>query len=169
MNEPWPRGRSKHGGVDRVPLPAPVLGQLWLAGKHYVGPDPVAALAECGCETVVCLCESFEFEDRYPDYAAWLDSSVGADRSVWWPVPDLHAPPLESARSLVAEIARRLDAGEGVLVHCGAGMGRAGTIAAAVLMHYGLTLDQALEAVGTARPGAGPEAGVQKELLERMG
>jgi hypothetical protein len=167
MNEPWPRGRSRHGGVDRVPLPAPVAGRLWLAGKHYVGPDPVAALAECGCDTVVCLCESFEFEDRYPDYAAWLDSS--SEASVWWPVPDLHAPPLESARSLVTEIARRLDGGEGVLVHCGAGMGRAGTVAAAVLIHYGSSVAGALEVVAAARAGAGPEAGVQKELLERMG
>jgi hypothetical protein len=146
-----------------------VTGHLWLAGKHYVGPDPGSVLAECDASTVVCLCESFEFEDRYPGYAAWLDSDAGGDRSVWWPVPDLHAPPLESARSLVAEITRRLDAGEGVLVHCGAGMGRAGTIAAAVLMHYGLTLEEALDTVATARPGAGPEAGVQKELLERMG
>ena len=112
---------------------------------------------------MVCLCESFEIDERYPGYVAWLEGSP--ERGIWWPVPDLHAPPVESARALVADVVARLDGGEGVLMHCGAGMGRAGTLAAAVLLHYGVSLDEALSTVASARPGAGPEVGAQKDLL----
>src|SRR6185437_16214955 len=156
-------GRSRHGGVDEIPLPAHVRGRLWLAGRRYVGPDPAGALESVGASVIVCLCESFEIEDRYPGYVAWLD---GADRSggaeaLWWPVPDLHAPPVDSARALIVDVCDRLDRGAGVLVHCGAGMGRAGTVAAAVLLHYGVPLEEALDQVARARPGAGPEVGAQ--------
>jgi protein-tyrosine phosphatase len=65
----------------------------------------------------------------------------------------------------VADIAAHLDAGTGILMHCGAGMGRAGTLAAAVLLHYGVPLPEALETVAGSRPGAGPEVGAQKDLL----
>jgi protein-tyrosine phosphatase len=162
--EPWPRGRSRHGGVDEVPLPAGVPGHLWLAGRRYVGPDPEQAMASVGASMVACLCESFEIEDRYPKYFEWLDGPA----ALWWPIPDLHAPPLESARPLVADLACHLDRGEGVLLHCGAGMGRAGTVAAAVLLHYGLPLEEALDQVARARPGAGPEVGAQLDLLQAL-
>lgn len=161
-DDAWPRGRSRHGGVDEIPLPPTVPGRLWLAGKRYVAPDPDGALRSVGADVVVCLCESFELADRYPGYVDWLDSS-GA--SVWWPVPDLHSPPIESAQALVADVAGHLNAGRSVLVHCGAGMGRAGTVAAAVLMHYDVPIETAIAQVAEARPGAGPEVGAQKDLL----
>ncbi len=149
-----------------MPLPPSVPGRLWLAGKRYVCPDPAAALSSVEASVVVCLCESFEIEERYPAYVDWLDAA-GAS-AVWWPVPDLHAPPLESARSLVADVAGHLDAGEGVLAHCGAGMGRAGTLAVGVLLHYGVPLGDALATVADARPGAGPEVGAQTDLLTAL-
>lgn len=167
MSGTWPRGRSLHGGVDEVPLPSRVAGRLWLAGKRYVCPDPEASLGSVGASVVVCLCESFEIEERYPGYLDWLDKA--GPSALWWPVPDLHAPPLESARRLIAEVTARLDAGAGVLAHCGAGMGRAGTLAAGVLVHYGMPLGAALAAVAAARPGAGPEVGAQQDLLEELG
>jgi protein-tyrosine phosphatase len=161
MHAPWPRGRARHGGIDQIPLPPEVPGRLWLAGRRYVGPDPEAALASVGAGVVVCLCESGELEARYPRYVDWLETGP----AVWWPVPDLHAPPIESARALVADVVAHLDAGEGVLVHCGAGMGRAGTVAAAVLVHYGVPRERALATVAESRPGAGPEVGAQQDLL----
>jgi hypothetical protein len=172
VKEPWPRGRSRHGGIDRIPLPPDVGGSLWLAGKRYVAPDPVAALESVGASVMACLCEPFELEARYPGYVAWLRaveaSGTGAATALWRPVPDLHAPPVESARALVAELAAHLDRGAGVLMHCGAGMGRAGTMAVAVLLRYGRPLEDALGTVAGARPGAGPEVGAQSELLAAL-
>lgn len=51
------------------------------------------------------------------------------------------------------------------VLHCGAGIGRAGTIAAALLMRGGLSHDEALARVASSRPMAGPEAGAQRDLL----
>ncbi len=160
----WPSGRALHGGVDEIPLPAGGGGRLWLCGKHFVAPDPEAALAGIGADTVVCLNEQGELAGRYPGYVTWLQENQ-PDRALWWPIPDLHAPDIEDAASLIAELRRRLAAGHGVLLHCGAGIGRAGTIAAGLLIDVGMSVEDAVAHVGAHRPMAGPEAGVQAELL----
>jgi protein-tyrosine phosphatase len=161
-----PGDRSRHGGVDEVPLPAGG-GRLWLCGKHYVGPDPEAALAGVGATTVVCLNERRELADRYPDYVEWLERNRPS-RAVWHPIPDLHAPSLEEAGVLHDELRRRVDGGEGLLLHCGAGIGRAGTIAAALLVTMGIPTSQAIATVAAHRPMAGPEAGAQADLLAAL-
>ena len=158
--------RSVHGGIDEIPLPV-ASGRLWLCGKHYVGPDPEAALASVGADVVVCLSERHELVDRYPGYVEWLRANAAA-RAVWYPVPDLHAPRLADADELLAALRARLAAGEGVVVHCGAGIGRAGTVAAALLVSYDTPMADALVAVRRHRPMAGPEAGAQTELLEAL-
>jgi protein-tyrosine phosphatase len=151
------------GGIDEIPLPAGP-GRLWLCGKHAVGPDPEAALVRAGAATIVCLNEAYELADRYPDYVAWLRRESG-ERRVWFPVPDLHAPPLAEVLPLLDELHTRLDAGARLLVHCGAGIGRAGTVAALLLVGQGMGEDAALAHVAAPRPMAGPEAGTQRELV----
>jgi hypothetical protein len=157
--------RRRHGGVDEIPLPPPTPGRLWLCGKHFIGPDVEAALDRTGASTAVCLNERHEL-DRYPDYVDWLDAHH--DRSVWFPVPDLHAPPLDALGPLLTRLHDKLGRGEGLLVHCGAGIGRAGTIAAALLISLGVPLDEALATVSANRPMAGPEAGTQFDLLHAL-
>jgi protein-tyrosine phosphatase len=161
------RDRWRDGGVDQVPVPG-VPGQLWLCGKHAVGPDPEAALARIGGRgTIVCLNEPHELAERYPDYVAWLEAHRG-DRAVWFPIPDLHAPSLGVLRPLLGELDDRLAAGAHLLVHCGAGIGRAGTVAVCLLMGRGLGRDEALEVVAAHRPMAGPEVGAQRDLVDEL-
>jgi len=166
MSTPWPGERGRHGGADEIPLPVGP-GRLWLCGKHYVGPDPEDALRSVGAATIVCLSERPELADRYPSYVEWLDANQPA-RAVWHPVPDLHAPDLAAATDLLAELRRRIDAGEGLLVHCGAGIGRAGTTAVALLLTMGVPLGDAKAVVAAHRPMAGPEVGAQAELLAAL-
>lgn len=161
----WLKRRQRDGGIDRVPLPAAVPGQLWLCGKHAIAPDPTAAIAEVGgSATVVCLVERHELSDRYPDYVDWLDAA-GHDTAIWQPIHDLHAPAEPQAAALVDELAERLRSGATLLVHCGAGIGRTGTIAICVLIGLGLDQATAERVVAEARPGAGPEVGAQRELV----
>ena len=158
--------RSRNGGVDRIPLPVPT-GELWLCGKHFIGPDPEAAIRRVGATTVVCLNEAPEIAGRYPDYVAWLEANR-PERAIWFPVPDLHAPDAGPMADLLSQLHQRVVAGEVLLVHCGAGIGRAGTVAAALLMRLGASLPDAIATVAAHRPMAGPEAGAQLALLEAL-
>ncbi len=154
------------GGIHEIPLPHGP-GRLWLCGKHYIGPDPDAVLARFGASTVVCLVEEHELADRYPAYVSWLRANH--DRSaVWYPIHDLHAPPLEQMRPFLDGLVARLSVGESLIVHCAAGIGRAGTTAVALLLLHGLSLPDARATVAAHRPLAGPEAGAQRILLERL-
>ena len=164
----WLSRRQRDGGVDRVPLPDGVPGALWLCGKHAIGPDHERAIAETGADaTVVCLVERHELLGRYDTYVAWLDSERDG-RALWHPIPDLHAPSFEATVALVDDLVGRLQAGASLLVHCAAGIGRTGTIATCVLVALGASADEATRTIAEARPGAGPEVGSQRDLVERF-
>ncbi len=162
----WPHGRARDGGVDEIPLPVG-RGRLWLCGKHAIGPDPEALLARVEGSTVVCLNEADELEDRYPHYVDWLRANVPT-RAVWFPIPDLHAPPLERVQPFLGGLLDRLAVGEHLVVHCGAGIGRAGTIASCLLVQLGMAADDAVSWVAAHRPMAGPEVGEQRVLLDAL-
>lgn len=152
------------GGVHEVPIPG-VDGRMWLCGKHFIGPDPEAALHRTGSTHVVCLVQDHELRDRYPDYVGWLRQS---GRSTWFPIPDLSAPPLDVIESLFTRLHERLVAGESLIVHCAAGIGRAGTVASALCVMSGMGVDDAVAHVRRHRPGAGPEAGSQRVVLDEL-
>ena len=162
----WLNDRQRDGGVDRVALPASIPGSLWLCGKQAI----VTRYDAGAWDTVVCLVERHELDGRYPDYVAWLDAAGdptggAAGRAIWMPIHDLHAPPPAAMVDLVDRIVAALRRDRRVLVHCAAGKGRAGTTAVCVLVALGVEPDEALRTVATCRPGAGPEAGVQRELV----
>jgi len=66
----------------------------------------------------------------------------------------------------VEQIGHSLILGEQVLLHCAAGIGRTGTVAACVLKHLGASRDQALAAVRAA--GANPQSAVQSTWIDRF-
>ena len=155
------------GGIHEIPLPSPTPGRLWLCGKHAIGPDPEALLARVGADTVVCLTREHELADRYPDYVTWLRAQPPT-RVLWYPIHDLHAPTLDAFAPVLTGLVERVVAGERLVVHCAAGIGRAGTVAVAMLVSLGLPLDEALDHVRRHRPAAGPEVGAQLELVRRI-
>ena len=55
-----------------------------------------------------------------------------------------------------------LSSGGRVLLHCRGGLGRAGTVAARILVEFGYAPDVAIEAVRRARPGA-----IENSIQER--
>lgn len=159
----WLGPRGRDGGIDTVPVPGG--GGLSLCGKHAIAPDVHAALARCGATTVVCLVQEGELWGHWPHYVHWLRANDG-NTAVWFPVPDLSAPPLEEALPLLQQLLARLDAGEHLLVHCAAGIGRTGTVATCLLMARGMPLEAALAHLRQHRPMAGPEVGSQRDLVE---
>jgi atypical dual specificity phosphatase len=70
------------------------------------------------------------------------------------PVPGSCAPTQEQLDAGVLAITQALERGQRVAVHCGAGLGRAGTLLAAYLVSQGRTADEAMQRVRAARPGS---------------
>lgn len=70
-----------------------------------------------------------------------------------FPIRDMGVPAVSPTASLCREIERALLAGRPVAVHCQAGMGRTGTILAAVLVWLGMNADQAVDRVRAVARG----------------
>ena len=151
------------GGIHEIPTG--VAGRMFVCGKHHIGPDVHSVLAHTDNAHVVCLVERHELEHRYDDYLAWLDA--GGD-STWFPVHDMHAPRLADAQLLFSALAGMLRDGRNVVIHCAAGIGRAGTTAAGTLMFLGMSSAEALALVRGHRPMAGPQTQVQQLLLDEL-
>jgi protein-tyrosine phosphatase len=155
-----------YGGIHRIPTPG-AAGHLHACGFSVVGPDPVAALDDVGAVTLVCLLQPDEIDRRFPAFAGWL-AEPAPFHAVHLPTTDQSVADDELVAEAVGSLAGRLRAGEGVVMHCGAGMGRTGVLGALVLVALGRPVDDALAIVRAARPGAGPESGAQPSQVVRL-
>ena len=95
------------------------------------------------------------------------DLGIAPPQYLYLPTPDDHAPSLEHLRTGVKFIAGEVEQDGGVYVHCGSGIGRAATMAAAYLVSLGLTPQQAWDQIRVTRPFIRPTP-VQVEQLERF-
>ena len=150
-----------------VKLPAGIVGRLYLGsmpGRYEVFTEAWQAIVEHGIARVICLVPSDELQDKSPLHALAL-----REKRVPWvhesfPIEDFEAPADRKAFwALARKTAVRLGAGETVLAHCAAGIGRTGTFAVCVLLALGLTAAEARAAV--RRAGAGPQTAAQEELV----
>jgi protein-tyrosine phosphatase len=73
---------------------------------------------------------------------------------------------LAAFRDGIAQMAESLEAGDAVMLHCAAGIGRTGTAAACLLKRLGLPTAEALQRVRDA--GSNPENAVQSGLVDQF-
>ena len=115
--------------------------------------EDLDAIRDWGATAVVTLVTRAEMEQlKVPD----LGEGVRGRRMEWWhlPIPDGHAPDDDFEARWVetgAVIRRHLRSGRHLLVHCKGGLGRAGTIAARLMVELGTAPENAIRLVRESR------------------
>jgi atypical dual specificity phosphatase len=148
--------------LSRATMPPPGFSwvdQPHLAGMaHPGGADDLTWLRRHGIDVLISLTE-----DPLPRH--WVNDAGLMVVNV--PVPDME-PPTDRQLDYLLETIRKANAsGMGVAVHCGAGMGRTGTVLAAYFVARGLPPREAVEKVRDLRPGS-VETIEQERAVERF-
>jgi len=128
---------------DRHKVTTPGIGEVELPRNFSFILDDVAvsstpkrreqilAMDNMGIALVVTLTEE---QPLPPD---WFTNTRVTNTFV--PVTNYHPPTAEQTDVILQDIARVVASGRRAMVHCGGGKGRAGTVAACLLLRYGLT------------------------------
>ena len=82
-----------------------------------------------------------------------------------FPIPDRGVPDLGRFRKLIERISRELRGSRSVAVHCRAGIGRTGLVAACAMKSLGFSANEAVGIVSRARGVPIPDTEVQLKLI----
>ncbi len=144
--------------MDRIAAGAGWIGMLPCPGRGAPGAlaRDMAAIRGVGARHLLTLLPDDELARLG---VPGLGAAAAAAGLAWHqaPLTDFAAPgpAWEAAWAAIAPALHAcLDAGGGVAVHCRAGLGRTGTVAARLLAERGLPPAAAVAAVRRARPGA---------------
>ena len=161
------RPRPDHGRIGITLCPGK-KDDHGMSGRHdrNLAVD-LDAVRDWGAAAVVSLMTDDEFDLLTVDD---LGDEVRARHMTWLhlPIRDGHAPPedtFESAWKHAGPYIRSLLRSRfDVLVHCRGGLGRAGTVAARLLVEFGARPADAIRDVRDARPGAIETAGQERHV-----
>lgn len=127
--------------------------------------EDLAVVSDWQPDLVISLVELHEF-----DFLGVVQLPEEFERRFQWqhhPVRDLAAPSEASRENTVlGEWYASVNQGGRILLHCAAGLGRTGTVAARLLMMAGQDADTAIKTVRAARPGT-VESGAQERFLRQ--
>ena len=151
----------------RVELPARVPGKLLLhsmPGRYEAIESVWNQVRKDAVRTIVCLAEKDELFEKSSEYAQALEAGTVPCAVLSFEIPDRGAPRDRDAFwALAGEVAKRLQAGEVVLIHCAGGVGRTATLAVCALLALGAPAGEARSAV--SRAGSTVETAPQSELI----
>ena len=152
MSKPGNLWRKVHGKITKKPTNFSWLIDSKLAGSGMPTTfDELDWVLKQGVKSVVTMTEN-----SLPE--SWVDEI----KYLHVPTPDLTAPDMDKIDSTVDFIQERIINDEAVMVHCAAGMGRAGTILACYLVkHKKHSAHEAIKKVRKERPGS-----IQSEVQE---
>ena len=152
MSKPGNIWRKVHGKITKKPTNFSWLIKEKLAGSGMPTTfDEFHWIVNQGVKSIITMTEN-----SLPD--EWVQSID----YLHVPTPDLTAPDMDRIESTVDFINEQINNDQPVMVHCAAGMGRAGTILACYFVKYKkLTAEKAIEKIRNDRPGS-----IQSEVQE---
>jgi len=150
-----------------VRMPRTVEGKLFLhsmPGRYEPLDHTWEQLKAQRIAAIVCLARNDEISVKSQAYSRALRDGSTPCPVIRFEIPDYGVPEDRDVfLALARDVARRLLAAENILIHCGAGVGRSGTLAQCVLLALGQTLSAAYTAVTDA--GSWAETPPQRELI----
>ena len=150
-----------------VELRSEISGKLYLhsmPGRNETLDAFLMQASKNEIDLVVCLAADEELSRLSPDYALCVKEDTFPFERKSFVIEDFGVPSnLESFIDFAADLAQGILAGQSVLVHCAAGIGRTGLVAASVLMQLGYPIQEAISVISEA--GSSPEIGEQGEFL----
>jgi protein-tyrosine phosphatase len=157
--------------ADLFWIPGPWRGHLAIAARPRRGDwldDEAAAWRQAGIDFVLSL-----LEDDEAAQVGLVDERQAAENQgigfISLPIPVRGVPASrEAAMSAIGRVAKQLQAGQNVALHCRQSVGRSGLIATALLMNSGIKASAAMQIVSSARSVSVPETREQHEWLEQL-
>ena len=152
MSKPGNLWRKVHGKITKKPTNFSWLIEEKLAGSGMPTTfDELDWVLKQGVKSIVTMTEN-ALPDEWTEDVKYLHV----------PTPDLTAPDMDKIDTTVDFIYERINNKEAVMVHCAAGMGRAGTVLACYLVKYQKhSAKDAIEKIREERPGS-----IQSETQE---
>ncbi|MBU2714105.1 protein-tyrosine phosphatase family protein [Zooshikella harenae] len=127
--------------------------------------DDISYLARNEVSVIVSLLENSEIQELVLDHEPNYCQKYNID-FIRLAIPDRGLPSLvEPVKDLSTQLYKYLCEGKSVVIHCRAGIGRSGLLAAATLLHTGMTATEAFNLVSTARNVKVPDTVEQEEWL----
>ena len=151
----------------RVDLPARVPGRLLLhsmPGRYEAIESVWHQVRNEAVRAIVCLAEKDEIHEKSFEYAQALEAGTVPCSVLRFAIPDRGAPEdRDGFWALAGDVAKRLQSGQAVLIHCAGGVGRTATLAICVMLALGEPASEARSVVSHA--GSTVETAPQSNLI----
>ena len=152
-------------------IDAGLAGRLAIMARPRAGDwleDEIDNWRKAGIDCVVSLLEPVEVRELGLVEEANLCRSMNMTFTTF-PIPDRQIPSsTNETRILVDALHDLITSGKAVAIHCRAGIGRSGLMAASILKRFGLEAESAFALIADARGIAVPDTAEQRDWVHRF-